>query len=281
MDRRKFLSGIGTVGTIGAVATGLAVRESSATKARASGLAQAAGAGNQSRPASTAAQTNKSLAADGVTLGYLPGSAGIFATPTVERMMRATATGLRWARWDASLATQTSQSAIHSLFKVSSLVDLSIGVLRRADAAASAVRGLDIVAHFAMDDAPYFAPFSAWRYEATGLSTAPKSTQPITFSARIPDHVALEVNYALNPSAIASGIRSAGMLYLPIGANSASSAGLATGLYVFASPSAYTGVQPDLSAYVFSGDVHTPLADPSGRALDFDYLTLAIRPVAI
>jgi hypothetical protein len=32
---------------------------------------------------------------------------------------------------------------------------------------------------------------------------------------------------------------------------------------------------------VFSGNVHAPVADPSGRALDFDYLTLAIRPVAV
>jgi hypothetical protein len=267
---------------MGAVATGVAVRESSASKARASGLAQTAGAGNQAGSASTAARASKDLAADGVTLGYLPGSAGMFATPVAERLMRANATGLRWARWDVSLTTQTNQSAIHSLFKVSSLVDLSIGVLRRADdAAASAVRGLDIIAHFAIDDAPYFAPFSAWRYEATGLSTPPKSTQPITFSARVPDFVALEVNYALNPSAIATGISSAGMLYLPIGANAPSGAGLATGLYVFASPSTYTGVQPDLSAYVFSGNVHAPVADPPGRALDFDYLTLAIRPVAV
>lgn len=282
MDRRTFLGGVATAGSIGAAATGLAVRDSSATKARASGLVQAAGAGNQTRPASTAAQANKALAADGVTLGYLPGSAGMFATPTVERLMRATATGLRWATWDASLTTQANQAAIHSLFKVSSLVDLSIGVLRRADTAAvGALRGLDIVAHFALTEAPYFAPFSAWRYEAAGMSTPSRSTQPISFSALAPGFVALEVNYSLQPSAIATGITNAGTLYLPIGANLASSAGLATGLYVLATPSSYTGVQPDLSAYVFSGDVHAPVADPSGRALDFDYLTLAIRPVAL
>ena len=276
MDRRKFLSGVGTVGTIGAVATGFAVHDSGATKARAGGLARAAGAGSRGVPAS--ARPGKALAADGMMLGYLPGSAGMLASPTVERMMRASATGLRWSRWDPALAAQTSQSAVHSLFRVSSLVDLSIGVLRKAgNADTGRLTGLDITAHFALDDAPYFAPFTPWRYEAAKPRTPPKSAR---FLARIPDRVALEVNYALRPGAFAGGISGAGMLYLPIGANAATT-GLATGLYVLATTSAHTGVLPDLGAYVFSGDVQAPLADPSGRALDFDYLALAIRPVAI
>jgi hypothetical protein len=278
MDRRKFLSGVGTVGTIGAVATGMAVRESSVAKTRAGGLAQAAGAGSQTGQTPVAAQANKAMAAQGMTLGYLPGSAGMFATPVVERLMRVSAAGLHWTRWDASLTTQANQSAIHSLFKVSSLVNLSVGLVRRSDdAAASALKGLDITAHFALDDAPYFASFSAWCYEGSGLSAFPLSSR---FIARTPDRVALAVNYALQPSAVANGISNAGNLYLPIGANAAT-AGLATGLYVLATPSAYTGVQPDFSNYAFSGDVRAPIVDPSGRAVDFDYVTLAIRPVAI
>lgn len=281
MDRRTFLSGAGTAGTLGAVATGLALRETGAARARASGLARAAGAGQAGGPVSMAGVPAKVRPTDGLTLGYLPGSAGMFATPTVERLMRQNATGLRWARWDAATA-QANRSAVRTLFKVSSLVYLSIGVLRRAvGVGAGPLAGLDITAHFAIDDAPYFAPFAAWSYEAAGIGTPQKSTQPISFSARIPERVALEVSYALAPGAVATGLSSAGSLHLPIGADAATGAGLGMGLYVLATPSASSGVQPDLSTYVFSGDVHAPLADPAGRALDFDYLTLAIRPAAV
>ena len=277
MDRRTFLSGVGTAGTLGAVATGVALRETGAATARVSGLAEVAGAGQVGDPVSIAGVAAKVRTTDGLTLGYLPGSAGMFATPTVERLMRPNATGLRWARWDAA-AAQANPSAVRTLFKVSSLVDVSIGVLRPAGAGgAGALAALDITAHFAIDDAPFFAPFAAWSYRAAGIGTPRKSTQPISFSARTPERVALEVSYALAPGAVATGLSSAGSLYLPIG----SAAGLGMGLYVLAAPAADSGVQPDLGAWLFSGDVHAPLTDSSGRAPDFDYLTLAIRPTAL
>ncbi|MBK7470656.1 MAG: hypothetical protein IPI73_08530 [Betaproteobacteria bacterium] len=280
MDRRKFLSGVGTIGAAGVVATGFALRESGATKARAGGLAQAAGVAGATGVTPLVAA--KARVADGLTLGYLPGSAGMFATPTVERLISTKAAGLRWSHWDPSLPAQAGQPAARSLFKAGNLVAVAIGILHRAEGVATGALGaLDVTAHFAIDDAPYFAPFSAWRYEAAGFATRAKSTQAISFSARMPDRVALEVNYALNPSVIAGGFANAGMLYLPIGTSAASAAGLTTGLYVLAAPSAGTGVQPDMGAYVFSGNVRAPIVDPAGRAPDFDYLTLAIRPIAI
>lgn len=278
MDRRQFFSGIGTVGTLGAVTAGMAFRESGATKARTSGLAQVAGAGSPANPVSSATQNNKALTAAGLALGYLPGSAGIFASPAVERQMQESATGLRWSAWNASLATQTNQSALHSLFKVSSLIDMSIGIVQRGGDVASALAGLDVTAHFALDDAPYFASFMAWQFQAAGKPLLPKWAR---FYARVPDRVALAINYAIQPSAVATGVSSAGNLYLPLGANAAAESGLATGLYVLAAPSAETGVQPDFGAYMFSGNDRAPIADPTGRALDFDYLTFAIRPVAL
>jgi hypothetical protein len=279
MDRRQFFSGIGTLGTLGAVAAGFATQESGAAKARASGLAQAAVGSSQASSPSVRSQPSKVLAADGMSLGYLPGSAGMFASPAVERLMQESATGLRWSTWDASSATQANQSAMHSLFKVGSLVEISIGLVGRSnDATASMVNSLDITAHFAIDDAPYFASFIAWGYQGSGAAAAPISTR---FVARSPDRVALNVAYALHPGSAANGVSGAGNLYLPVGASAAPDSGLATGLYVLATPSSDTGVQADFGAHVFSGDMRAPIADPSGRALDFDYLTLAIRPVAI
>ena len=276
MDRRKFLSGIGAIGGIGAVATGVAFRDSGEAQARAVRLAQAAGAGG--RTGTAAGQASKALAAHCMSLGYLPGSAGMLAAPTVERLMRTNATGLRWANWDAAAAAQAHQASLRSLFRSSTLVDLTVGTLRRVqDTAASGLQGLDITVHVALDEAPYSAPFIAWRYESAKPATAPKASR---FLARVPDRVALEVNYALDQSAVANGVSRAGMIYLPVGATAAT-AGLATGLYVLAAPSADTGMQPDLGAYVFSGDVNAPLADPFGRAPDFEYLALAIRPIAV
>lgn len=277
MDRRKFLSGIGAIGGIGAVATGVAFRESGEAQARAGRLAQAAGAGGRTATAA-GGQASKALAVHGMSLGYLPGSAGMLASPTVERLMRTNATGLRWARWDAASAAQAHQASLRSLFRSSTLVDLTVGTLRRVqDPAASGLQGLDITVHVALDDAPYSAPFTAWHYESAKPATAPKSSR---FLARVPDRAALEVTYALDQSAVADGVSRAGMIYLPVGATAAT-AGLATGLYVLAATSVDTGMQPDLGAYVFSGDVNAPLADPFGRAPDFEYLALAIRPIAV
>ena len=100
MERRTFLTGIGTLGSL---AAGFAVRESSMTNARTNGLAQAAGAANNAVPTSTVARAGKVLATDGVTLVYLPGSAGMFGSPAIEQVLRTTSTGLRWATWDRSL----------------------------------------------------------------------------------------------------------------------------------------------------------------------------------
>lgn len=275
MDRRTFLTG---VGTIGAVATGgWATLEPSSAKARADGLAQAAGASKRAPSFSAGAPVNNGLFADGLTLGYLPGSAGILASEAAERRVSANATGLKWSRWDASMATQ-SYSFGHPLLDSPNQVSISIGVMQRANTPASLelLQGIEIIAHFAINDVPYVAPFNAWKYAAAGFSRQPISSQPLRFDASVPDRVALQINYTLNAANLVRGVSDAGMMYLPIGARG----GPGTGLYVLATPSRYTGMQPDLNAYRFTGNLKSPLVHESGYPPDFDFLTLTIRPLA-
>ena len=280
MDRRTFLTGIGSAGTIGAIAAAVAVRESNTVGARANGLAQVAGASNSPRLTSSS-QADKAIR-HGLTVGYLPGSSGMFSSRAVEAQMSANAAHFSWSVWDGAIAT-TDGSPVHSLFKVSRQVDVSIGAVHAHSTSATltVMRSLDIVAHFATDDAPYFAPFNASHFETSDSASRSNSTQPLSFIAHTPDRVALEINYALNPAFTAGGVSSAGNLYLPIGGQVRNSVGLATGLHVLVTPSTATGVPPELRDYIFSGNVHAPLANRSGAPLDFDYLTVAIRPIAL
>jgi hypothetical protein len=96
---------------------------------------------------------------------------------------------------------------------------------------------------------------------------------PPRFDACVPDRVALQIDYELDAATIASGILTAGRLYLPLGAPN----GLGTGLYLLAAPSLSSGMPPELNAYAFTGDLRSPLVHQSGSAPDFDYLTVAIR----
>ena len=278
MDRRTFLTGVGSAGALGAIATGVVVNQSNPISARANGLATAAGA-NNSAIQSSSPHANKAVAVPGLAVGFLPGSTGMFATPDAEPRTRVTAADLSWSVWDSADAT-IDRSRTHSLFKVSRQVDVSIGAVHANStiAALAVMRRLDIVAHFATDDALYFVPFNAAHFESADSVSRSKSTQPLSFVAQTPDRVALEINYALNPAFTAGGISSTGNLYLPIGGQDGNREGLAIGLYVLATPATATGVPPVLSDFVFSGNVRAPLLSRSGAPLDFDYLTLAIRP---
>lgn len=273
------MSGVGTVGLLGGVGAGLSAVQTSATQARASGLAVAAGAEGALRSVPAAGRAGRAPAIAGLALGYLPGSARVFD----PNLMGARSTaGSRWAKWDPSLAALNFPLAVPSLVKSDSVVDISISMLQQAGTLnGSALKSLDVVAHFAITEAPFFAPFEAWHYRGASRSTPAKYSQPITFSGSVPDFVSLQVNYAINASAVAAGTSSSGLLYLPIGASANSRAGLSTGLYVFATPCAGTGAQPDFGTYVFSGNFRAPIAEPSGRPIDFDYLTLAIRPASV
>ena len=277
MDRRTLLGGagiIGTVGTLGAAGAGLALRNSAEDRGPAARLAQSAGSAQRS-----VAPKNATLAA-GVALGYLPGSAGMFASPTHERLMRDTAVGLSWAAWSPAQAAASAARALHSLFRTSRTVGLSIGALHRPETSSGSLQTLAITAHFAIDDAPWFAEFPAWSYTAAGPTSAERRTQPLTFSSRAPDTVALAIDYALRSESVPSSVQPVGSLYLPIGTSTAALDGLASGLYVVAGPDA-GGALPDFAALIFNGDVNRPIASADGRPIAFEYLTIAVRPVAV
>jgi hypothetical protein len=271
MDRRKFLWTAGAASAASATA-GSAIREYVNARARADGLQKAAGGSKAVTRASAARAENRGN--EGLLLGYLPGSASMVANATAEHRMQEFARGLAWSRWDHA----ASQASTWSLFKRSSAVHLSIGALQRPSSMSGTLRSLDVIAHFAIDDAPYFAPFGAWSYRANSLAAKQSTTQPLTFTVEVPDRVALEIGYSLNPMAIASGTAAEGSIYLPVGRDGAT--GLATGFYVLAAASPETGKAPDLGGWMFGGNDGS-LVDSSGRQPNFDHVMLAIRPVAI
>ena len=261
MDRRTFLTEVGSMGA--AAAGGWMALESGSV--RAADLAKAAGVSTGSN-GSRRGPSGSAPVYEGLTLGYLPGSPALLEIAMRGRAFDSRATQTRWARWDPSLARVTSDP----------VASVSIGALQRAKVAAAPgmLRSLEVIAYFAVDEAPYVAPFNAWKYEAAGTkSKRETATSPLTFDALMHDRVSLKVNYGLSGSNLVPGTRSSGMLYLPLGALN----GPGLGLYVLAGPSRYTGAQPDLSGYRFSGNLHAPLSRLVGGTPDFDFVTLTIR----
>ena len=259
MDRRGFLAGIGSVGA--AAAGGWGTMEMGARGARAEGLANAAGATRGSTKARVAL-----AAAQSVTVGYLPGSAGLLEYAARGWAYPQLATQMRWAAWEPSLALPIFDSR----------VDISLGGLQHAQVIVpSSLLALEVVAHFAIDKAPFFAPFNAWQYTAARAGKAAKATSPLTFEAGMPDRVGLQVNYALDRTQTLARYAAGGTVYLPVGGRD----GVGTGIYVIATPSRVTGALPDFTEYTFTGDLIQPLRRDTGGTADFDFVTLTIAPV--
>jgi hypothetical protein len=260
MDRRGFLAGIGTMGA--AATGGWATMEVAARGTRADGLAKAAGAtAAGSRPAAGAATTQS------LTIGYLPGSAGLLEYAARGWQFPQLATQMRWATWEPSFALPIFDSR----------VDVGLGMLQHANVSAPAsLLSLEVVAHFAIDKSPYFAPFNAWEYTAARSGKPAKSTSPLMFEAAMPDRVGLQVNYAMERTQTLSRLAAGGTLYLPIGGRE----GAGTGIYVLATPSRVNGGPPIFSDFVFSGDLNRPLwRFGGGGTPEFDFVTLTIAPV--
>jgi hypothetical protein len=262
MDRRSFLTGVGTIGA--ATAGGLSIIRGDARGARASGLANAAGAG-VAAGASEKGLLDRRRAS--LTLGYLPGSPGLLDAAARGERWDHFASQMRWATWHPSLSYPTHEDR----------VDVAIGTLQSARvwAAPGLVRSIQIVAHFALDAAPDFAPFDAWSYEGETMGKRSKASSAVVFEAGMPDRVGLQVNYAFARENLVYNLAETGMVYLPIGARD----GPGTGLYVLASPSRVTGALPDFTEYRFSGNLNEPLLRVTGGATDFDFVPLTIAPV--
>lgn len=258
MDRRAFLTGVGTIGA--ASAAGWSAVESSARGARAAGLAKAAGA--------VAAGSSKAAALPhGLRVGYLRGSAGLLDYASRGQQWDSLANQMRWAEWDPSLQYPSHESR----------VDVVMGRMQVADVWANPglTRMVEVVAHFALDVSPNIAAFGAYRFDGAQKNKSARSTSPLVFEAGMPDRVGLQVNYAFAPEPLV-GLASTGMVYLPIGARD----GPDIGIYVLASPSRVTGAAPELTQYRFGGDLRSPLvrADTGGTA-EFDFVPFTIAPI--
>jgi hypothetical protein len=241
MDRRHFMSVMGAFAATAGAAAGVAGfgRDIAAAKSRAAGLAQAAG-----MPAA-AGETLFAPDTRWVDLAFIP-EAAIPAPRTA-----APRTGAR----SAPLASGDVYYAVR------------LAGLRRARPS-PALQHIDVVARFAIDEAPHTATFLAWSH-AEG--TPSRTSAPVAFAAAAPDRAALDIRYVLAPG-VAGPNATSGSLYLPIGGG-----GLAPGIYAMTTPSASTGAMPDLRDFRYSGDSRAPLTVRRGVALDFDHFVFAIH----
>lgn len=261
MDRRGFLTAAGTLGA--ASAGGWKAAEQHAADKRAAGLARAAGMGSPAGAGKAGPQGTAPPAA--LSVGYLPGSAGLLEVAARgQRWDPYYATRMRWAQWQPSLALPVFDPRL----------DISLGLLQSAQvwAAPDLLRSIEVVAHFAFDEAPYFAPFYAWRYDAPSAGKRARATAPLTFEAASSDRVGLQVNYAFGRDQVIPGLAETGTVYLPVGARD----GPGIGLYVLATPSRITGARPDFAEYTFTGDLLAPLRRDTYGTPDFDFVTLTI-----
>lgn len=249
-----------------AAAGGWSTVEASAGAERAAALEKAAGVARAGVGAKPGGSKGGGVVYEGLVLGYLPGSPALLELTARGETWDWHSAQTRWARWDPTLAFVTSEPA----------VSVSIGILQRSQvpSAPETLRSLEVIAHFAIDEAPYVVPFQAWKYRAAADgSKRDYATSPLTFDASLHNRVGLQVTYGLNGPALVPGTLESGMLYMPLGAYN----GPSIGLYVLAGPSRLTGAQPDLREYQFSGDLHAPLLRAAGGKPDFDYVTVMIR----
>jgi hypothetical protein len=260
MDRRGFLAGVGTLGA--AASGGWATMQVAARGARAEGLAKAAGGTAAGSKAAAGVAATPSL-----SVGYLPGSAGLLEYAARGWKFPQLATQMRWAQWEPSFALPILDSR----------VDVGLGMLQQAKVfAPPSLLSLEVVAHFALDKAPHFAPFNAWQYTAARSGKPAKATSPLMFEAAMPDRVGLQVNYAMERTQTLSRLSAGGTVYLPIGGRD----GAGTGIYVLATPSRVSGNLPQFSDFAFSGDLNQPLwRFDGGGTPEFDFVTLTIAPV--
>ena len=141
MDRRTFLTGIGTIGA--ATAGGWTALESAARGNRAEGLARAAGAPKAASWRRGVAPGGARALQQGLSVGYLPGGDTLLSYAAQGRPWNGTASRMRWAAWTPSLSRRVFEAQ----------VDVSIGLLQSAAVPGTpeVLRSLEVVAHFALD----------------------------------------------------------------------------------------------------------------------------------
>ncbi len=244
MDRRGFISVVGALAATAGASVGVAslaqAREAAAAKVRAAGLAQSAGM------PPTAGETLMAPDRRLVDVAFIPESALATTQTGVENVVR------------RKIVVFEGNAPRYSV---------RLAGLRRVRTQ-PALTSMDVVARYAIDEAPNFVSFNAWSH----VEGAPARTSaPINFTTLAPDRVALEIRYVLAPG-VAGPNAQAGSLYLPIGG-----AGLAPGIYAMTTPSASTGVVPDVQDFSYTGNSRDPITVRRGVPLDFDHFVFAIR----
>ena len=144
-----------------------------------------------------------------------------------------------------------------------------LSIRRLVPAAQPSICRLDVTIHFALADGSGHVPFHAWQFVATSGAAARQSS-PITFSSGVPESALVAIGYRVQHPH--SGQMADGVLHYRIGGS-----GLGPGVYALASPSAATGAAPDWSQLAWQDDQGI-LVRHDGRAIDFDYLALALAP---
>ena len=194
-------------------------------------------------------QQTADATAAGLSLGYVPGSA---------ELLLAELTGQASSPTWRSLLTPHGQRA-----------EMSIG--RLMPAPTRSIRRIDVTVNYALAEPPYYAPFYAWQFVSTAGAPLRQSS-PLSFSSNVPDSAVVSVAYQVaHPH---SGELVAGTLHYRLGGS-----GLGPGIYALAAPSAADGAPPDWSALA-CGKADGQLVRCDGGLIDFDYVTLALAPIA-
>jgi hypothetical protein len=185
----------------------------------------------------------------GLSLGYIPGSAEIVLAELTGQTSSPT--------WRSLLAPRGKRA--------------EMSILRLMPATTPSIRRLGVTINFALAEPPYYAPFYAWQFVAAS-GTPIRQSSPISFSANVPDSAIVSVDYQVaHPH---SGERVGGTLHYRLGGS-----GLGPGIYALAAPSAADGASPDWTALA-CGEADGQLVRRDGGTIDFDYLTLALAPLA-
>jgi hypothetical protein len=206
----------------------------------------------------------------GFVFGMLSSSPALLANAKVD--YASYARKLKWVAWNESMAP--ARGLFGTVFGTEGRVSIMLGAVHAAAATSRTpmLQSLDIAAHFAIADGR-FVPFYVSNFRAAAPGRPGTASPPVTFDALVPDRMALTLEYALDAKSVGSTVATTGSVYLPVG----STTGPGTGIYVLAGPSHTSGLPPNLSTFVFSGDPRAPIVDARGRSPDFDHITLSIH----
>lgn len=251
MDRRAFLKRAGAI----AASAGTGSAAISASSATAS-----IGTPHDATLARPDLPGTRANALPGLRLAYLQGSARLLAagSPPAERLG-----SLRWVSWD-SRGTDSAEAPARR--------EIGLCQLTRSSSAHPAIAALDVVTRFALDAPPHSAEFFAFSYASDRVG---RNSAPVTFTVATPDRAALEFDYEVDTKQDATGLRSAGRIFLPVGGS-----GLGLGIYALLGPSARSGALPDPSEFICGGDLRAAMVRSDGAAPDFDHLVITVAGVA-